>query len=252
MSIIGIKIDEIGAQGVAPRILRLETTNTVDELLAPGFLNNLVYKQNFHLFETDLALMTTSFAESQKPREVGLFEVTKEGANWSLVPVGHGISVERQKFLGLSDVVTLGDGNWSTVRLARGNYISRLGPGNMRPIIALDVTPVIRPVIAHGFRLESVDVIYAITASDLDEHTVTLDRVECVTEMPVGLTNIAVTGVLETTVGTNPYVTNIVIDEPIFNIEPNSKYVIEITIEKQGLAVYDFYGVMLRFVETIG
>lgn len=252
MSIIGIKIDEVGAHGVAPRILRLETTNTTDELLVPGFLNNLVYKQNFPLFETDLALVTTSFAESQKATEVGLFEVTREGANWSLVPVGHGISIERQKFLGLSDVVTLGDGIWSTVRLARGNYVSRLGPGNMVPIVALDVTPIIRPVIARGFRLESFDVIYAITGSDLDGHTVTLDRVEYITEMPVGLTSIAVTGALETTVGTNPSVTNIVIDEPIFNIHPDSKYVIELTIEKRGLSVYDFYGVMLRFIETIG
>lgn len=86
MTILNVQVNEIGQEGNSPRVLRIETNNTEAEVLAAGFLNGLVYSQNFPLAETDLAFVSTSTVSGQPATNVSVFEVTKSGGNWSLAP----------------------------------------------------------------------------------------------------------------------------------------------------------------------
>lgn len=87
MTILSFKIDEIGETGVTPRIIRLNTNNTVAELLATGYLNDLVYKQNAQLSDSDLAIVTSKTTPGAISTQVGVYEVSKSGSDWSLVAV---------------------------------------------------------------------------------------------------------------------------------------------------------------------
>lgn len=93
MTILGASINEIGEEGITPRVIRINTNNTVAEVLATGFLNNLVYSQNLALAETNLALVTTSTVSGQNPTKVGVYEVIKSGDDWGLAPVAGAGSV---------------------------------------------------------------------------------------------------------------------------------------------------------------
>lgn len=84
MTILNVQIGEIGESGVVPQIIRLETDNTLAEVTATGYLNGLV-KQGFALSESDMALVVTK-ASATSAKEVAWLEVSKSGANWSLVP----------------------------------------------------------------------------------------------------------------------------------------------------------------------
>jgi len=169
-----------------------------------------------------------------------------------LLDTGAANILAKQQFVGLSQVLTFGTGTWTITRIAQGNYVSRHTPGDETSIIAIDVTPAIRIAASKGFRLDSFDVIYAIAANALDAHSVTLDRIAYADNVAVSVTSIAITATLATATQANPYVTNAVVDVPAFDVTADSKYVIEVTVDNAAASEYDFYGIMLRFSETIG
>lgn len=169
-----------------------------------------------------------------------------------LLDTGAANILAKQQFVGLSNVLTFGTGTWTVTRIAQGNYVSRHTPGDETSIIGIDITPAIRTAASKGFRLDSFDVIYAIAANPLDAHTVTLDRIAYADNVAVSITSVPITATLATATQANPYVTNAVVDTPAFDITADSKYIIELTVNNAAASEYDYYGIMLRFSETIG
>lgn len=85
MGILNINIDQTGEVGIRPRIVRIETDNTVAEVVAVGFLNNAV-QQGFSFAETDMALVSTKTTPGAAATGVSWFDISKSGSNWSLAP----------------------------------------------------------------------------------------------------------------------------------------------------------------------
>lgn len=156
-----------------------------------------------------------------------------------------------QQFVGLESILAFSAGTWTTTRIARGDYVSRHTVADDTTIIGIDITPMIRTASSKGFRLDSFDVIYSIAADALDAHSATLDRVEYADNVAVSVNSITISGSLATATQTNPYVTNLSVDSPAFDNTADSKYVIEVTVDNSASSEYDFYGIMLRFSETV-
>ncbi len=156
-----------------------------------------------------------------------------------------------QEFLGINNVLTFGTGTWTTTRVAQGNYVSRHTATDETSIIAIDITPSIRAATAKGFRLDSFDYMYSIGTLALDAHSATLDRIAYANNVAVSVTSIAITATLSTATQANPYLTNCTVTTPAFDITADSKYVLEITVNNAATSAYDFYGIMLRFSQTI-
>lgn len=168
-----------------------------------------------------------------------------------LLDTGAANILAMQQFVGISNVLTFGTGTWTVTRIAQGNYVSRHTAGDETSIIAVDITPQIRIAASKGFRLDSFDYIYSIATLAMDAHSVTVDRIAYVNNVAVSVTSIPLTGTLSTATQANPYVTNVSINTPAFDITADSKYVIEITANNSATSAYDFYGLMLRFSQTI-
>lgn len=156
-----------------------------------------------------------------------------------------------QEFVGINDVLTFGTGTWTTTRIAQGNYVSRHTPADETSIIAIDITPQIRIAASKGFRLDSFDYMYGIAANALDAHTAVLDRIAYADNVAVSVTSVPITATLATAVQANPYLTNCTVTTPAFDVTADSKYVLEITVNNAAASEYDFYGIMLRFSQTI-
>lgn len=168
-----------------------------------------------------------------------------------LLDTGAANILAKQQFVGIESVLTFGTGTWTVTRIAQGNYVSRHTAGDETSIIGIDITPIIRTTASKGWRLDSFDYIYSIGTLAMDAHTVTLDRIAYANNVAVSVTSIPLTGALSTATQANPYVTNIAVTTPAFDVTADSKYIIEITADNSATSAYDFYGVMLRFSETI-
>lgn len=169
-----------------------------------------------------------------------------------LLDTGSANIVAKQQFLGINDVLTFGTGTWTTTRIAQGDYVSRHTAADETSIIAIDITPIIQVAASKGFRLDSFDYIYSIGALAMDAHSATLDRIAYANNVAVSVTSIPITATLATATQANPYVTNCTVTTPSFDVTADSKYVLEITANNAVTTAYDFYGVMLRFSQTIG
>lgn len=168
-----------------------------------------------------------------------------------LLDTGAANILAMQEFLGINDVLTFGTGTWTTTRIAQGNYVSRHTPGDETSIIAIDITPQIRVAASKGFRLDSFDYMYGIAANALDAHSAVLDRIAYANNVAVSVTSVPITATLATATQANPYLTNCTVTTPAFDVTADSKYVLEITVNNAAASEYDFYGIMLRFSQTI-
>ncbi len=168
-----------------------------------------------------------------------------------LLDTGAANIIAWQEFLGINNVLTFGTGTWTTTRVAQGNYVSRHTATDETSIIAIDITPMIRATAAKGFRLDTFDYIYSIGTLALDAHSLTLDRIAYANNVAVSVTSIAGTYTLSTATQANPYVTTCSVTTPAFDVTADSKYVIEITVNNSATSAFDFYGIMLKFSQTI-
>lgn len=168
-----------------------------------------------------------------------------------LLDTGAANILAMQQFVGIQSVLTFGTGTWTTTRVAQGNYVKRHTAGDETSIIAIDITPQIRVAASKGFRLDSFDYMYAIATLALDAHSLTLDRIAYANNVAVSVTSVPVTGTLATATQANPYLTNVTVNTPAFDITADSKYVMEITVNNSATSAFDFYGIMLRFSQTI-
>ncbi len=168
-----------------------------------------------------------------------------------LLDTGASNILAQQQFVGLSNVLAFSVGTWTTTRIALGNYGSVKSQADETAVIGVDITPIIRTAASKGFRLDSFDVIYGIATLALDAHSVTLSRVAYENNVAVSVTSVPVTATLATATQANPYVTAATVDTPAFDITTDSKYVIEVTVDAGATSDYTYYGVMLKFSQTI-
>lgn len=85
MAILNITIGSTGLVGVNPRWVYISTNDTLATVLGAGFLNNAV-QSGFSFTESDMALVSTKTSPSATSTQVAVLEVSKSGADWSLVP----------------------------------------------------------------------------------------------------------------------------------------------------------------------
>lgn len=168
-----------------------------------------------------------------------------------LLDTGAANILAMQEFVSINEVLSFGTGTWTTTRIAQGNYVKRHTPGDETSIIGIDITPIIRTAASKGFRLDTFEVIYAIAANALDAHSVTLDRIAYADNVAVSITTVPITATLATATQANPYVTTATVDTPAFDVTANSKYIIEVTVNNAAASEYDFYGIMLKFSQTV-
>lgn len=168
-----------------------------------------------------------------------------------LLDTGAANLLSYQQFVGLESILAFSAGTWTMTRIAQADYAQVKTAADETAIIGIDVTPQIRTAASKGFRLDSFDVIYQITVDTMDAHTVTLDLVNYVNSAAVAVTSVAVTGALATATDADPYVTNVAVDTPAFDNTADSKYVVEVTANTAATTVYAFYGLVLRFTQTV-
>lgn len=159
-----------------------------------------------------------------------------------------GPKTDCQHFISVLNALGFSAGTWNPTRFARGNYGVRKIAGIHTAIVGFDITEPIRQETDKGFKLTSLTFIYRIGTEALNDHTVTLDRIEYENETAVGVNAITLSSAdLSKTTHANPRVTTINVTSPVFNNVLDSKYVVEVTIDTPALTVYDFYGIIVNF-----
>lgn len=154
-------------------------------------------------------------------------------------------------FIGYNEILVEPTGTWTKTRVAQGDYTYRKATTDETAILATDITAALQTATAKGFKLNSFDIIYSVRTDALDTAaTLTLDRIEYADTTSVSVNSIAVTGVPESGFQATPFVTNIVVDSPIFNVTDDSKYVVEATFDCGTTTGLDWYGIMLKFTKT--
>ncbi len=84
MAILNVVSYPPGVVDVNPSIVYIETNDTLATVLTTGYLNHAV-QQGYVFNESMIALVSTKSSPSATSVQVGFFDVTKSGANWSLV-----------------------------------------------------------------------------------------------------------------------------------------------------------------------
>jgi len=84
MPILNIQATETGLAGVLPRWVYILTNDTLAEVMATGYLNKAV-AGGASLSDAQAALVTVKTSESSSVTSVVMLEVSKSGADWSLI-----------------------------------------------------------------------------------------------------------------------------------------------------------------------
>lgn len=156
-----------------------------------------------------------------------------------------------QQIVGINEILIASVGTWTRTRIAQGNYVLRHTAADDTSVIGIDITPQIRAAAGRGFKLASIDVISSIATLALDAHSMVLDKVAYANNVAVAVTSVPLTGTLPTATQSNPYVSNLVVTTPAFNVTANSKYVAELTVNAAATSDYDFYGLNLHFTKSV-
>ncbi len=156
------------------------------------------------------------------------------------------------KFVGYNHRLATPTGTWTETRVARGNYAYRKTVTDETSIVGTNITPALRTAASKGFKFVSMDIIYGATSLALDTApTVTLDRIEYVDNTAVSVNSIAITSeTFVVTARATPYVVNVAVDVPLYDVTDDSKYVVEVTFNAGATTVVDWYGIMLKFTRT--
>jgi hypothetical protein len=79
----------------------------------------------------------------------------------------------------------------------------------------------------------------------------TLDKIAYANNVAVARTAVPLTGSLSVATQANPYLTNIAVTTPAFNVTAASKYVLELTVDAALTSDYDLYGLNLHFTKSV-
>lgn len=84
MAILNMVTQVTGLSGVTPRIIYIDTDDTLATVTTAGYLNE-VQQLSYGLYESDMALVTVRPSPSSTSIQVAWLEVSYSGGNWSLV-----------------------------------------------------------------------------------------------------------------------------------------------------------------------
>lgn len=253
--------DSAGTQNITSGALSVDAGAISSGLAAGGFAGNLVLHANTTA-SGNLAMLAVDNASGDfdtvisnaaavgQDQTITIPDAGASTANF-LLDAGAANIIAWQEFVGLQHVLNYSTGTWTRTRVAQGNYAQVKTQADDTTIIGIDISPMIRAAASKGFRLDSFDCIYSVGNAALDAHSVTLDRIEYANEVAVSVNSIAITGTLDTTTNANPRVTNVAVDSPAFDVTADSKYIIEVTVDAASTSDYSWYGIMLRFSETV-
>lgn len=155
------------------------------------------------------------------------------------------------QIVGINEILIASVGTWTRTRVAQGNYVLRHTAADDTSVIGIDITPQIRAAAGRGFKLASVDVVYSIGTLALDAHSMVLDHIAYANNVAVAVTSVPLTGSLATATQAQPYLSNLVVTTPAFDVTANSKYVAELTVDAAATSDYDFYGLNLHFTKSV-
>lgn len=82
MGILNVKIDPVGQSGIVPQIIYIDTNDTLQNVLTPGYLNAI--SKQFTLSEYQTALVTTKDTPNSREIKSGFFDINYSYPNWSL------------------------------------------------------------------------------------------------------------------------------------------------------------------------
>jgi len=254
--------DSAGTQHITSGSLQVDAGDISGGLLAGGFAGSLILwanttaSGNLQLLAVDngsgdFDTVISNAAAVGQDQTITIPDSGASTANF-LLDTGAANIIAHQEFVGIANFLLASAGTWTTTRVAQGDIALRHTAADDTSILVFDVTPQIRAAASKGFRLDSFDVMYSITSLALDAHSITLDRIEYADNTAVSVNSISITGALATATQANPYLTNVAVDSPAFDVTADSKYVLELTVDAGATSDYDFLGFMLRFSETIG
>jgi hypothetical protein len=86
MPILNVDINQVGQAGVFPAIIYILTNDTLDEVSATGYLNEITEKFRIPLTDADMALVATKTSPSASSTQTAWLSVFYSNGNWSLVP----------------------------------------------------------------------------------------------------------------------------------------------------------------------
>lgn len=173
-------------------------------------------------------------------------------ANFLLDTGAANIITDYQQFVSLDSILMQTAGTWTVTRGSAADYYTTKAAAAETAIIGIAITPQIRLAASKGFKLASVDVIYAIGTLALVAHSATLSRAAYVNNAGITITSIPLTGSLAIATQGSLYVTNLPVATPAFLNTAISKYIIEVTVQSAATSTYLFYGLNLHFSTTIG
>jgi hypothetical protein len=244
MAILNIQIDQAGLSGIRPHFIYIETNNTFDEVVAPGFLNGIVQKFGIPLSEYQMAQVSTKTSPNDRSTQLNLFSVIETNGNWSLLNVN---TSSLQQFFGLENIIYTSGGTWTNTRFIQGLYGRVHTPAAETVGFSVDISPIINIATLQGFRLDSFDVIYTIGTAAMTTNSVTLSQVSFQNNVAPIPSLIPLTGSLATSIQGNVYSTNIAITTPSFINVPNSAYILEFSTGFQATTTYSYLGTNLHF-----
>lgn len=156
-----------------------------------------------------------------------------------------------QQIVGLKEVLLETVGSWVLTRNSTADYTLNHSAAAESSIVGFDITTQIRTAASHGFKLNSIDVMYDIATLALTAHTGALYSVSYANNAANTITSVPLTGSLATATQGASYVTNLAVTTPSFANTPASKYVFEISLTAQATTVYLLIGLNLHFSRTI-
>lgn len=280
-----LKLTALGNYDAAevPRRIPLNTTDSYATITAAGYLNSIANRQEFLASDIIEAYYDTgihgkfglsidsagviTMSPISNPGEVTAigeivsgnipkFNGTTGDVEDSLIPAANVLQTttdvtDYQQIIGINEILIASVGTWTRTRVAQGNYVLRHTAADDTSVIGIDITPAIRAAAGRGFRLASIDVVYSIATLALDAHSIVLDHIAYANNVAVAVTSVPLTGSLATATQANPYLTNIVVTTPAFDVTANSKYVAELTVNAAATSDYDFYGLNLHFTKSV-
>lgn len=87
MPILNVNTNQVGLVGVTPNIVQIATNDTESAILTTGYLNHIV--QSGTSFPMPCLAEVSSIASPGAQPQVGWYQVSHVGSNWSLVPPGN-------------------------------------------------------------------------------------------------------------------------------------------------------------------
>lgn len=275
MSVLSFTVDVAGQIGVQPRRVKIISTDNLATVTTAGYLNNQSLVPA--LMPTDFVDMVYGYSETTLTGTQGVFipSVAVDGSITLSTFIGQSVQLpvnvgdlavfvstngtigayassisDYQEFVGLTNILLQTAGTWSTVRGGAGDYARTKTPAADTSITGFDITPSIRTAASKGFRLDSIDVAFAVATLALVSHTATLSRVTYVNGSATSSTNVPLTGTIPTAVSTNITVANLAVTTPAYLNSAISKYVFELTVNAAATSSYALCGLNLHFTKT--